>query len=767
MQRLTAQVMALTNAVNTVAQLATRSRVSSGGAQASTNAASSSDTSSLPPALRLTPFTDPASRPKGCHYCQGPHLMRECAQIKEDLLHGRCKKTSEGKIAFWNGTVITRDYPGTTFADQVMRYNALYPPPARESTGTARDPPPHIGANVVDITEVLYSDVTEEQSDSSDMVHDGLEEEELLSMVTVLQNEIARKVDRKKGKAQFAGVEVPARKTQGSTAQNAASTSSAADGQSTSKSPGPSGSPGKGKATAGQGESGVQYRYQSPIENAEAAKRIMDTLLEQRISVSQRDLLAAMPDLRKNFKEQVSGKRIPVATAAACDQAEAYMLNYSRHPDGCVVGRDQVPLRCLTAKVNDSEDVECLLDNGCSIIVMHMDVWRRIGLPLTEDIMLMETATTAKDPTMGRLANVRFNFHGLEVMLQVQVVRNAPCEVLLGRPFFTLTSCITRDFMDGNQHITLADPNRDEAVTIPTRPRLRRFVPQENRMAEHTLVAMADVAMDAFEDQAVTGRPAKRPRLGRIVDREVAEHKREPPDLIDLGSNDELEYPDDWQGDSEGSQGRFMAERVRSLEPHRMDNVGLKAVLKAGLLMGTPYPWDDVAPEARRYFHTDRFSVMEENIDSFLVIDHVTGSNYHIDPRTLDEDGFEAREWLIQEQDDSRGGGPDLGLNDLFSPGPSPVSEASRHTPDDPGPSVSGSGCTSCHPQAHIRVPCATSKAALSMGPMSAVMMPSGRLREVVDLSKKPEVIDLTGDDEVIDLTGDSDEEPVESQTFF
>jgi len=210
-----------------------------------------------------------------------------------------------------------------------------------------------------------------------------------------------------------------------------------------------------------------------------------------------------------------------------------------------------------------------------------------------------------------------------------------------------------------------------------------------------------------------------------------------------------------------------LAEKVRDLNPLRVDNIALKAVLRAGLLMGTPYPWDDVAPEARRYFHTDRFSVMEESIDSFLVIDHVTGSNYHIDPRRLDDDGFEARDWLIGEQDEDRGDGPDFGLNDLFSRENTIESEAPSYAPAIVGPTAGGSGCASCSTHAHIRVPCAMDKAAPPLRQASSVAASSGSQKDVVYRGLKPEVIDLTGEEEVIDLTGDSDEEPSVSQSFF
>jgi hypothetical protein len=605
----------------------------------------------------------------------------------------------------------------------------------------------------------LYSDVADGQDD--DEAYDGLEEEELLSMVTVLQNEMARKAERKKGKMQFAGVEIPARKAPAKPAAKTTDVRPATEGESAAKSPGASGSSGKGKGIAGQADAGPQYRYQSPIENAEAARRIMDLLMEQQITVSQKDLLAAMPELRKSFKEQVSGKRIPVGSATVYDQAEVYMSNYTRLADGTVVGRDQVPLRCVTAMVNDSEHIECLLDNGSSIIVMHVDIWRRLGLPLSDEVMVMETANSARDPTMGRLKNVRFSFQGLEVMLQVQVVRNSPCEVLLGRPFFTLTTCITRDFMDGNQHITISDPNGGGTVTIPTRTRLRGPPGSEDRTADSTLVAMADADVSVKREGTMSERPAKRPRLDAALGSEIGTVDPNMPNLEESSSDDELVYPDDWDESPSHGCSDSAAGKATISGPTPVDNIALKAVLTAGLLMGTPYPWDNVAPEARRYFHMDRFSVMEEDANSFLVIDHVTGANYHIDPRKVDNDGFEARDWLIGEHDESRGGGPDFGLADLFS----------RE-----GSSATGSPCSNCQQTPHGLALCSSRHPTTPTSPMSSITASSGRSRWIVDLRSSPadtvttgeqEVIDLTGSGEVIDLTGGSDEEAETSEAFF
>ena len=939
-QRLAAQVMSLSS---TVAQLATRSLAPPPNSPAAVHATSSTDTSALNPALRLTPFPEPQSRPKGCHYCQGPHIMRNCDQIKEDLLQGRCKKTTDNKIAFWNGTVITRDYPGTTFADQVKRYNVLFPPPSAPPPATMRDSPPHMAANIVEVTDVLYSDATEVQSNDETGPYATLEDEDLLSMVTVLQNEIARKAERKRGRMQFAGVEIPARSAQA----KAADARPGSDEDSVAKSPGTSGPSGKGKGPAAQGDSGPQYRYQSPIENAEAARRIMDRLMDQQITISQKDLLAAMPELRKNFKEQVSGKRVPVASATVYDEADVYFANYTKLTDRTVVGRDQVPLRCVTAMVNDCADVECLLDNGSSIIVMHVDIWRRIGLPLTDDVMMMETANSTKDPTLGRLKNVRFAFQGLELMLQVQVVQRAPCEVLLGRPFFVLTACITKDFMDGNQHITISDPNGTDSVTIPTRPRLRKGPVDEGFMADDALAAMADVvpslsdgnliedipteqvrfsrdliplrcvkaivndlpdveclldsgssviamradtwqriglpltdevvtmeAADSTKDQTLGrlenvrfafqgvelvlqvqvvqkapcevllgrpffvltacvtedfvdgnqnitisdpngtdsatiptlpcvrtvpgvgshlvedalaamadvvpssadedlthGRPTKRARFARGPDAETAEDDPEMPALEYPSSDSELAYPDDEEDGPTKRPANPVTQQTGFAPSVGRDIMGLRAVLTAGLHDGTPYPWDGVSPKAKRFFHPDRFSVIEEdNGDLFVVIDHTNHEVYRIDPRKVDEYGFSAKRWLAEQRADGKKDTLSSAHPDVFDDDGTYDSEDSSPS-QEAGPSNGSAGWADQFestlyqmnriPRILMGWPVPHSPSWSPLTPLPSSDASSG------GATKGREVIDLTREDEVIDLTGDSDEEPGGSEAFF
>ncbi|OJA18348.1 hypothetical protein AZE42_13334 [Rhizopogon vesiculosus] len=86
--------------------------------------------------------------------------------------------------------------------------------------------------------------------------------------------------------------------------------------------------------------------------------------------------------------------------------------------------------------------------------------------------MTMESANKSKDTMLGVIENLRFDFGGGEIQLQVQVI-----EILLSRPFYAHTSCVTRDTINGDQNITLSDPNTGKEITIATRNWLKVLGP--------------------------------------------------------------------------------------------------------------------------------------------------------------------------------------------------------------------------------------------------------------------------------------------------
>jgi hypothetical protein len=81
----------------------------------------------------------------------------------------------------------------------------------------------------------------------------------------------------------------------------------------------------------------------------------------------------------------------------------------------------------------------------------------------------MESANKSKDATLGVIENLGFDFGGGEMLFQVQVIEKAPFEILLGRPFYAHTTCVTRDAIHGEQSVTLSNPNTGKEITVATK----------------------------------------------------------------------------------------------------------------------------------------------------------------------------------------------------------------------------------------------------------------------------------------------------------
>jgi hypothetical protein len=198
---------------------------------------------------------------------------------------------------------------------------------------------------------------------------------------------------------------------------------------------------------------------------------VLERSLDSPVSLTQRELLALSPDLRRHIKDLTTTKRIPTVSTATATFDTYYQTTGT--PSERKVASDSLPLRVVEAIVEDRLRCECILDQGAQVTAMRKDLWERLGLPLKSDmVMVMEAANDTRSTTLGLLQDLKFAFGPVEICLQVQVVEKAPFEVLLGRPFFALTACFTKDFQTGDQHITITDPNTRQVVTIPTQARV-------------------------------------------------------------------------------------------------------------------------------------------------------------------------------------------------------------------------------------------------------------------------------------------------------
>jgi hypothetical protein len=146
-------------------------------------------------------------------------------------------------------------------------------------------------------------------------------------------------------------------------------------------------------------------------------------------------------------------------------------------PDGTDdlrVSRDSIPLRSIFPLVEGKLTVECILDYGCQIVAMNSAIWEKLSNNLkVERALKMEATNSTITETHGHLHNIHFTFDDIDIYLQVQVMPNTPYNILLGCPFYALTECITKNFANGDQHLTITDPNTRQCVTIPTKERKR------------------------------------------------------------------------------------------------------------------------------------------------------------------------------------------------------------------------------------------------------------------------------------------------------
>ena len=139
--------------------------------------------------------------------------------------------------------------------------------------------------------------------------------------------------------------------------------------------------------------------------------------------------------------------------------------------ENLVVANHVEELRVINVMIHGVK-VIATVDDGSQILSIRQDVWERLGLPLRSDkIMVMESANKTKDETMGLLQDLKVQIGEYDFYLQVQVVKDAPYELLLGRPFLMLTQANHKHFTNGESRLTLIDPNTHDTITVPTRSR--------------------------------------------------------------------------------------------------------------------------------------------------------------------------------------------------------------------------------------------------------------------------------------------------------
>jgi len=217
------------------------------------------------------------------------------------------------------------------------------------------------------------------------------------------------------------------------------------------------------------------FKYRSPIDDATASQRIIDHLLTLPVTLAAKDLIAISPAVQKDLRLLVSAKRVDTASSNEVSTLETDPPEEDSADVLMATTKPIETLRVVDGTFNGLVKCECVIDNGSQIIVIRKDKWERTGSGYSASRrIMMETANGSSNWTLGITENLTLTIGGLPVQVQAYIVEDAPYEVLLGRPFFTLLSAITRDHPNGDQDITITCPESRSSATLITRPRASR-----------------------------------------------------------------------------------------------------------------------------------------------------------------------------------------------------------------------------------------------------------------------------------------------------
>lgn len=381
-----------------------------------------------------------------CLFCSDPkHYLPNCPVVAEYVQKGLCQKNQEGFVVLPNGNRISaRELPGKDLKERIDNWQKS-------------NPAPQVSTNFVGAAS-MRDDQGQGLEGADNMTKREAEE------LQILENLVAstqKKIDNTKKRY------APNK----STKEGVATRSKALGNQPEKEATGPQ----IEKSTRPD----PQYRYVTPIEDPALVKKIAQQSLDSPITISTRELLSVAPDIRRHIKDQLITKRV-ATTAAFMETSEdepevlpAPVMVTNVTTENLIVAKQTEELRVIDTLIQGIK-VVATVDDGSQIVSIRQDMWEKIGLPIRSDkIMVMESANKSKDATMGLLQDLKIDIGGYDFYLQVQVVKDAPYEMLLGRPFFTLTQATHKHFDNGESRLTLLDPNSGDKITFPTRARDR------------------------------------------------------------------------------------------------------------------------------------------------------------------------------------------------------------------------------------------------------------------------------------------------------
>ncbi|KAJ3571154.1 hypothetical protein NP233_g3931 [Leucocoprinus birnbaumii] len=419
-----------------------------------------------------------------CGFCSDPnHMFRACERLNEYLSRGLCRKNESGQLCMPDGTIITRQVaPGRNMKERIDNWH-------QQRTSQ----PSRVQANLLEVfplqrsTENASTALPNPTTSSIPFPNDHVDEElrrlEAIVLATQKRQDELKKrkgISNKPQNAPQQSVQIPNR------SQPPPTIPTSPPIPSTSK---PSHNPNPSTPSAQDMSKSVskpQYRNAAAIEDPKTIQDVAQRSLEGTITITTKELYAIAPEVRNHVRSQINPHRIPNTTSTLVSLQEnnpssdqnisEVLVNHIPHSSSppLVVANPAESLRTIPLELDGKFTVEAILDEGSQIVALRRDLWEKLGSPVhCKDAIVMESANATTEPTLGLIRDLPVRIGTCTLYLQVQVIENAPYEMLLGRPFLTLTQACTHHYPNGHSHLTLIDPNTRESVTIPTQPRIR------------------------------------------------------------------------------------------------------------------------------------------------------------------------------------------------------------------------------------------------------------------------------------------------------
>lgn len=374
-------------------------------------------------------------RPSGCIFCGGDHFIRDCAESTTYIAKGLAGKNTLGQVCLPNGYYVPRGVPGLYLKERIDNYHAMQQGGgASGGLSRERDPPPHLSANLLELTKMSAGATIEEVFD------DEIELERLQALVMAAE----KKVAGKKGGAGGKKVKFD------SSADKDGKDSKAVEKGKADATPPPTKSVTPFKPSYKSADSAPQFHYILAAEDLAVVNKVFNRMLDSELKMMNREVLAISNEVRKGVKELVQTKKVSGAGGATVEMLFNSGAGWAGDwAGGDAVVMESLPLRTIDGVLDGKIKCELVLDGGAQFVAIRKDVWKALGIArMTDKTVTLEAANKMKSQTLG-VANFKLQVGPIMLAVQAHVVESAPFEVLLGWPFYVITSCVTRDSVNG------------------------------------------------------------------------------------------------------------------------------------------------------------------------------------------------------------------------------------------------------------------------------------------------------------------------------